>query len=508
MEYLKTMFAGVELGTLTAFIGYLILMVIIGAFFCKKSDTISNYLLGGRGIGSWVTALSAQASDMSGWLLMGLPGAIYLGGMGDAWVAIGLAIGTFLNWIIVAPRLRVYTEKTEALTLSTYFANRFEDPTGMLRVVSSMIILLFFTIYAASGLVAAGKLFESMLHIPYIPSVLIGAAVVLAYTLMGGYLAVCWTDLIQGAVMFCAIIIVPAVAFYAGGGIEPIVNACAGKGLSLLPGEGSKLTWIAIISCAVWGLGYFGQPHILSRFMSIKSVKLLPKTTTIAMVWVIISLAGAVCVALTAMPVYRALPSADAEKIFIKLISDFFNPWIGGVLLSAIMAAIMSTIDSQLLVTTSALTEDFYRRVIRRNASMKESLWVSRAFVVVITIVATIFALFPSDTIFNIVKFAWGGFGAAFGPVVIMSLYSKRTTWQSALAGMIAGTIVMLVWYFLGLNRYMYEILPGFVVNFMVIFAVNFFVKQKNEAILNSFAEMKNEINSKEPEKSKEPAEA
>jgi len=491
MEWFNTMFAGVVPGTLAAFAAYLVLMVVVGALFCKKADTISGYLLGGRGVGSWVTALSAQASDMSGWLLMGLPGAIYLGGMGDAWVAIGLALGTLLNWLIVGPRLRVYTEKTDALTLSTYFSKRFKDPTGLLRVVSAFIILLFFTIYAASGMVAAGKLFESMLKIPYTTSVIIGAVVVLAYTLMGGYLAVCWTDLIQGTLMFIAIIAVPIVALHAGGGIDPIVNACASKGLSLFPGEGSKLTWLSIISCAVWGLGYFGQPHILSRFMSIKSVKLFPRTTTIAMIWVIISLAGAVAVALTAMPLYTGLPAGEAEKIFIKLISDYFNPWLGGVLLAAIMAAIMSTIDSQLLVTTSALTEDFYRRVIRRNASVKEALWVSRGFVVVIALVATGFALFPSDTIFNIVKFAWGGFGAAFGPVVIMSLYSKRTTWISALAGMVAGTVVMLVWYFLGLNRYMYEILPGFIVNFVVIFVVNLFVKQEDEDILKSFDDVK-----------------
>ena len=492
MEWLKTVFAGVQPGTLTAFVGYLILMVIIGALSCKKTETLSGYLLGGRGIGSWVTALSAQASDMSGWLLMGLPGAIFLGGMGDAWVAIGLAIGTLLNWLLVAPRLRVYTEKTDALTLSTYFAKRFKDPTGALRVISALIILLFFTIYAASGLVAAGKLFNSMLNMNYKVAVVVGAVVVLAYTLLGGYLAVCWTDLVQGTLMFIAIIVVPLVALNGtGGGINSVVEACSAKGLHLFPGEGSSLTWLGIVSCAVWGLGYFGQPHILSRFMSIKDVKLFPRTTTIAMVWVVISLFGAVAVALTAMPIYQGLPKDESETIFIKLISDFFNPWIGGVLLAAIMAAIMSTIDSQLLVTTSALTEDFYRRVVRRDATIKESVWVSRGFVVVITIAAAFMALFPSDNIFNIVKFAWGGFGAAFGPVVIMSLYSKNTTWKSALAGMLAGTAVMLVWYFLGLNKYMYEILPGFIANFVVILIVNAIVKQDDQEIIKGFEEVK-----------------
>ncbi|MBE6359437.1 MAG: sodium/proline symporter PutP [Lentisphaerae bacterium] len=485
MEWLIS--KGVVPGTVFAFGGYLILMVIVGAICCKKNGTLGDYLLGGRGVGSWVTALSAQASDMSGWLIMGLPGAIYLGGMGDAWVAIGLAIGTLFNWLLVAPRLRTYTAKTDSLTLSSFFAERFRDPTGMLRVVSALIILLFFTIYAASGLVASGKLFNSMLKIDYKTAVLIGAVVVIAYTLMGGYLAVCWTDLIQGTLMFVAIIAVPIIALIGGGGTDMVIEACSKKGLSLFPGEGNGLTWLSVISCAVWGLGYFGQPHILSRFMSIKSVKLLPKTTAIAMIWVVISLLGAVAIALTAMSIYNDLPNSEAENIFIYLIRDFFNPWIGGVLLAAIMAAIMSTIDSQLLVTTSALTEDFYLRVVRRHASVRESVWVSRGFVLIVTIVATLIALFPNDTIFNIVKFAWGGFGAAFGPVVLMALYSKRTTWQAALAGMVTGTVVMLAWYFLGWNAYMYEILPGFIANFIVILGVNCFVKQQDDEIKEEF---------------------
>jgi len=254
------------------------------------------------------------------------------------------------------------------------------------------------------------------------------------------------------------------------------------------------LTWLSIISCAVWGLGYFGQPHILSRFMSIKSVKLLPKTTSIAMTWVIISLTCAVAIALTAMPIYKNLDSSQAENIFIYMIRDLFNPWIGGVMLAAIMAAIMSTIDSQLLVTTSALTEDFYRRIIRRNAGTNEAVWVSRCFVIIITIIATLIALFPNDTIFNIVKFAWGGFGAAFGPVVLVALYSKRTTWHSALAGMITGTVVMITWYLLGLNKYMYEILPGFVANFIAIFITNLICRKTDETLSGDFEAYRKEL--------------
>lgn len=492
MEYLKN--NGIEPGIVFAFGGYLLMMIIIGAVCSKKSGSIGDYLLGGRGVGSWVTAMSAQASDMSGWLLMGLPGAIYLGGMGEAWVAIGLAIGTLLNWLIVAPRLRIYTAKTDSLTLSTFFAERFRDPTGLLRIVSAFIILLFFTIYAASGMQAMGHLFNSMLGMNYQMAVLIGALVVLLYTLMGGYLAVCWTDLVQGILMFCAIIAVPIITLSAAGGMNNVINACAVKELHIFPGEGSSLTWLGIISCAVWGLGYFGQPHILSRFMSIKSVKLLPKTTTIAMIWVVISLFGAVAVALTAMPVLPDLTDKNAEKVFIYLIQMLFNPWIGGVLLAAIMAAIMSTIDSQLLVTTSALTEDFYLRVVHRAASVRESVWVSRGFVLLITIIAALIALFPNDSIFNVVKFAWGGFGAAFGPVVLMALYSKKTTWQAALAGMICGTAVALAWRLLGWGAVMYEILPGFVVNFAVMIVINLISGQKNPEIIQEFDECEAEL--------------
>ena len=483
--------------TLITFGLYLLAMIGVGALFCRKNESIGEYLLGGRGIGSWVTALSAQASDMSGWLLMGLPGAIYLGGMGDVWVAIGLWAGTWLNWAFVAPRLRVYTEKTSALTISTFFAERFKDPTGLLRLVSALIILLFFTIYAASGLMASGKLFDSMFKIDYKTAVLIGAAVIVLYTMMGGYLAVCWTDLIQGALMFCAIIAVPLIAIFRNGGIDPVLQTFANEKLSLLPSATNDLTLITIISCAVWGLGYFGQPHILSRFMSIRSIKILPRTTAIAMSWVTISLLFAVVVGFVGKAIYPGLTDGNQEKIFIYMIQGNFAPWLGGIMLAAIMAAIMSTIDSQLLVSSSALTEDFYRRVVRRTASAKEAVFVSRAFVLFITVIATVIALFPSDTIFNVVKFAWGGFGAAFGPVVLMALYSKKTTWLSALLGMIAGSVIMITWYMLGLNKYMYEILPGFIANFIVIFLVNIFYSQKDSEIINQFEESLKEVRRK-----------
>lgn len=473
---------------------YLVFMIAVGVYFFFKSQSVSDYLLGGRGIGSWVTALSAQASDMSGWLLMGLPGAIYLAGIGEVWIAIGLGLGTLLNWLIVAPRLRVYTEKTNSMTLAAFFSKRFKDPTGCLRVFSAIITLFFFTIYAASGLNATGNLFEEMFHIPYSYAVIIGAAVLLIYTFLGGYLAVCWTDLFQGFLMFFALIAIPFFAYKYAGGAEAITTAMQNKGLtnSLIPQADNTILAVAgIFSAAAWGFGYFGQPHILVRFMSIKSVKLLPKTITIAMIWVIFSLAAAVFIGFVAMPLFPGLDKQSCEKVFIYMVrnKEIFNPWLGGIMLAAILAAIMSTIDSQLLVSSTTLTEDFYK-FLHVDASQKVLMQMSRMFVVLITAVACGLALMRTETIFSLVKFAWGGFGAAFGPVVLMSLYSRKTSWQSAFAGMILGTATMLGWYVLGFGKYMYEIVPGFLCGLVTIAVMNKFFPQKDQKIIDEFDEV------------------
>lgn len=529
--------------TYVMFAFYLLVMLGIGFIFVKKIRSTSEYFLGGRGVGAWVTAMSAEASDMSGWLLMGLPGAIFLAGIGKGWVAIGLAIGTILNWIFVAPRLRIYTEKTKSLTLPGFFSERFRE-TKQLRMLSAVVILFFFTVYASSGLIAAGKLFEEMFKIPYEWAILIGTATILIYTILGGYLAVCWTDLIQGILMFGALIIVPILAYMnlpadASETIYATVKNQTGESVSpmLLFPDGFGIMAIAgIISSAVWGLGYCGQPHILTRFMSIKDHKLLPRSTWIASVWVLVSLVAAAVIALLARAYYlkeitvklaektetqliakaaaagktlseKELDSAvdqvvktASEKVFIDLILDLVNPWIGGILLAAILAAIMSTIDSQLLVSSSALTEDFYTKVLRKNASTKEQVWVSRGGVLAITLIAMglAFALEErSKTIFSVVEFAWGGFGAAFGPVIIMALYSRKTTWKSALCGMLAGFVIALVWRFAGFGTYMYEILPGFIAGLVVIIIMNQIFPQKDEEILREYDEMVAEVKAK-----------
>ena len=476
----------ITLPTMTTFIVYFIILLGIGLYFYRKTENLEDYLLGGRGLGVWVTAFSAQASDMSGWLLMGLPGAVYLSGMPASWIAIGLFIGTVLNWKYVSRRLRIFTQKCDALTLPSFFESRFNDPTGLLRILSALITLIFFTIYASSGLVAAGKLFESMFHINYQLAVFAGGAVIVAYTFMGGFLAVSWSDLLQGILMVVAIVIVPAMAYNAVGGMDVILDSIRSNSRPLaLFGKGTTI--VAVISTMAWGLGYFGQPHILARFMGIKSADSLPRSMGIAIVWVFISLSGALVVGLIAIAMFQGLSGGDEEKVFIYMIGKTFHPWMGGVMLAAVLSAIMSTIDSQLLVSSSVLTEDFYQKVIKKEASQKELVFMGRLCVIIISAIAMLMALNPDNTVLGLVSYAWGGFGAAFGPLVLFSLFSRKTTWQSALAGMITGTVILVGWKQAGLGSVMYEIVPGFVANILVMIVVNRFIKQEDESVLESF---------------------
>jgi len=482
--------------TLITFGVYLLALLAIGLYFYRRSVSIEDYLLGGRGMGAWVTALSAQASDMSGWLLMGLPGAVYLYGIGKIWIAVGLFIGTTLNWLFISARLRIYTQKTQSITLPSFFEDRFADPTGLIRIIAAIIVLLFFTIYASSGLVATGKLFESILNVRYETAVIVGGGIIIAYTCLGGFLAVCWTDLFQGALMLVALVLVPVIAFFKVGGVASIADAMQAKQIStsILPAKGMAAP-IAVISAMAWGLGYFGQPHILTRFMSAKSLRKLRESTVIAIVWVFISLTGAVIIGLIAIAMFDDI--ADEETVFIFMIGEVMHPWIAGVMLAAILSAIMSTIDSQLLVCSSALTEDFYKKILNRRATEKQTMVVGRLCVVGISILALILALRPNDTILNIVAYSWGGFGAAFGPLILFALFSRTTTWRAALAGMLAGTIVLVLWKQIGLGDHIYEIVPGFAANCITILAVNRFIKQDNPVVLQQFDEVRREVGSR-----------
>ncbi len=480
---------------LATFVVYFVFLLTIGWFFYNRTRNLEDYLIGGRRLGRWVTALSAQASDMSGWLLMGLPGAVLLFGTNQTWIAIGLFIGTVVNWLLVAPRLRLYTEKVGAITLPSFFERRFNDPSGMLRIISAVINLFFFTVYAASGLVASGRLFEAMFGVPYAMAVIIGALVIVIYTFLGGFLAVSWTDFVQGLLMLFAVVTVPLVAYFIAGGAQGIGTAMDAKEISRSIIPAGSLPIIGIISTMAWGLGYFGQPHILTRFMGIKDVKQLPSSAAIAIVWVFFALGFAILIGLVGIPLFPQLAGPAAETVFIKMVRTVFSPWLGGIFLAAILSAIMSTIDSQLLVSSSALTEDLYTHVSGgKKASQGRLVWIGRGSVVATALVALFFALNPESTVLGLVSYAWGGFGAAFGPVIIMALFSRRTTWQSALAGMLTGTIVLVVWERLGLSSTMYEIVPGFIANFLVIFVTNALLAQRQEEILQSYDEVVAEL--------------
>lgn len=446
---------------------YILGMVLIGFIAYRSTKNFDDYILGGRSLGSLVTALSAGASDMSGWLLMGLPGAIFLSGISESWIAIGLTIGAYLNWKIVAGRLRVQTEHHDnALTLPDYFSSRFEDKSKMLRVISALVILVFFTIYCASGVVAGARLFESTFGMSYETALWAGAAATIVYTFVGGFLAVSWTDTVQAGLMFFALILTPVIVILAVGGLGDsleVIRAKSVENLDML----KNLNVIAIVSLLGWGLGYFGQPHILARFMAADSHRSIRTARRIGMTWMILCLAGAVAVGFFGIAYFQNHPdqasgvSENGERIFIELTRILFNPWIAGILLSAILAAVMSTLSCQLLVCSSALTEDLYKNFLRKNATQRELVWVGRLMVLLVAVIAIALASDPNNRVLGLVSYAWAGFGAAFGPVVLLSLIWKRMTRNGALAGMIVGAATVLIW-----KQYawfgLYEIIPGF----------------------------------------------
>jgi len=454
----------------SAFAVYLALMLGIGVAAWRRTADLSDYILGGRSLGRWVAALSAGASDMSGWLLLGLPGAAYLGGLDAVWIALGLLVGTWLNWRVVAARLRRFTHAAgDALTLPDYLENRFDDRSRTLRIVAAALILLFFLIYTSSGLVAGGKLFEEVFGLPYHLAVAAGIGTIIVYTFLGGFLAVSWTDLVQGLLMALALIVVPAAAVAAAGGPENTAAAIARINPALLDPfndrDGGPLGVLSIVSLLGWGLGYFGQPHILARFMAIRDPAEVPAARRIAVTWVAIGLTGAIGSGLAGLALLEA-PLADPEKVFMVLIAQLLHPVPAGICLAAILAAIMSTADSQLLVSSSALTEDFYKGLLRPHASQRELVWVGRLAVMTIAAIAGSVAMDPDSRVLDLVAYAWAGFGAAFGPVIVLSLLWPRMTRGGALAGMLVGGATVIVWKQLEGGLFdLYEIVPGVVLS-------------------------------------------
>jgi len=475
---------------------YLIVVLAVGFIAYFSTRNFDDYILGGRSLGSFVTALSAGASDMSGWLLMGLPGAIYLAGLSEAWIAIGLTVGAYFNWLLVSGRLRMHTEyNNNALTLPEYFHHRFGAGNVIIKIAAAAIILFFFTIYCASGIVAGARLFESLFHVDYVTAMWLGAGATIVYTFIGGFLAVSWTDTIQASLMFFALILTPIMVLLGMGDLSAVTAtidqaaATAGKNYSSLI---SGTSFIAIVSAAAWGLGYFGQPHILARFMAADSVKSLKSARRIGMTWMILCLAGAVAVGYFGIAWFQLHPeqagevNKNSERIFIELAQILFNPWIAGVILSAILAAVMSTLSCQLLVCSSAITEDFYKGFIRPHASQKELVWTGRVMVLMIALLAIWIASDPESRVLGLVSYAWAGFGAAFGPVIILSVFWRRMNAAGALSGMVAGALVVVLW-----KQYsgsaLYEIVPGFIAGIIVIVAVSLLTKAPSQAVVDNF---------------------
>lgn len=471
---------------------YFALMLGIGVYAWRKSTSNSEeYVLGGRNLSPAVAALSAGASDMSGWLLMGLPGALYATGLVEAWIGIGLFIGAFLNWIIVAPRLREQTERYDnSLTIPAFLANRFPSKATLLRVVSAVIIVLFFIVYTASGLVAGGKLFASAFNGSYSTGIWLTLGVVLAYTVVGGFLAVSLTDFVQGIIMMLALVIMPLVVLYGpgGGGIDQARETLSQLGpdyFSLTTG----LTLFGFLSAVAWGLGYFGQPHIIVRFMAVRSVEAVPTARNIGMSWMLISLLGAIGIGVfgRAYVLRNGIEIDDPETIFIVLANLLFHPLMTGFLYAALLAAIMSTISSQLLVASSSLTEDFYHLFLNREASDTTLVTVGRAAVLVVGIIAAFIAQNPDSNVLGLVSNAWAGFGAAFGPLIILSLTWSRMTGAGAVAGLIVGAVTVILWIALGLNSSilggpgLYEIIPGFILSMIAIVVVSNMTYTGNE---------------------------
>lgn len=486
-----------ETGALISLALYFALMLGIGVYAWRKSTSdVSGYMLGGRQLGPAVTALSAGAADMSGWLMLGLPGAMFLTGLSAAWIGVGLIIGAWLNYLIVAPRLRVYTEvANDAITIPDYLGERFADRSHLLRVIASLVIVIFFTLYTASGMVAGGKLFDSAFGFDYALGLWVTAGVVLAYTMIGGFLAVSLTDFVQGCIMFLALIVVPLVAMGQVGGAgetADLVRSVDPARFDLLAGT----TAVGIVSALAWGLGYFGQPHIIVRFMAIRSVRDLPVARRIGMSWMIVSLIGALATGITglAWATANGLTVSDPETIFILLSDILFHPLVTGFLLAAILAAIMSTISSQLLVASSSLTEDFYRLFLRRSAPQKELVLIGRLAVLAVALAAIGLAYSPDNNVLGLVANAWAGFGAAFGPLVILSLTWKRMTRNGALAGMIVGAAVVLFWIFApvlpsgaALTTVIYEMVPGFLLSALAIVVVSLLGKAPSGEVTGVF---------------------
>lgn len=495
------------IAVLIAFALYLCIMIGIGIWSMKKTSSTEDYFLGGRGLSGWVAALSAQASDMSGWLLMGLPGSIYAFGTGQSWIAIGLFIGTVCNWLLISKRLRRYTIiANNSMTLPEFFENRYRDKKKIILTISSIVIVIFFLVYTASALASGGKLFHAVFGIDYHIALAIGAVVILVYTFLGGFLAVCTTDFIQGMLMLVGLMIVPIFAYsFLDGSFKDQILASGVAGgydsyMSLFENGGKPYRFIDILSQLAWGLGYCGMPHILVRFMAIKNEKELKKSSAVAIIWCFLSLVAACVIGVLGRAYFADNILEDSENVFIQMINSVFNsklaiPFIGGIFICGILAAIMSTADSQLLVCASSVSKDIYKNIVKPDADDKKLLLVSRVTVIIVSVLAFIIAWNPDSSIMGLVSDAWAGLGSAFGPLVVASLFWKRANLNGAVAGIISGGLTVIIWDYIpiinGQTIYaatgIYSLLVGFFISLLFIIVLSLCTKAPEQEIIDEF---------------------
>ncbi len=484
-----------------AFILYIFVIFSLVFFAYKKTNNLSDYILGGRSSSSLLTALGAGASDMSSWLLLALPAVVLLNGLNQIWMPLSLFIGQYLNWTFIAKRLRIYTEIAQnSITIPAYFENRFHDKSHILRLLTAIVILIFFTIYTASGLISGCLLLQTIFGISYEMSLLITGLVVVSYTSIGGFLAVSWIDLFQGLLMLIALLVVPYIAVVSLGGFENSVSLVADKSFLGYLNPLHNVSIIGIISLFSWGLGYFGQPHILVRFMGMQHHQLAKQSRSICMIWMAFSLLGSIFVGLLGMVVFYDTPLANAESVFIKLSTDLMPPLMTGIMLAAVLSATMSTASAQLLASSSAIIEDIYCRWISKKSSPRSLLWFGKISVLIISLIACLLASRPDSSVLSLVSYAWAGLGSSFGPVILVSLFWKRMTLKGAIFGMLTGSFIVIIWPFLKEVHnifQIYELLPAFLSNIMVIYLASLLSKTPSSEICIEFDQMKSILKEK-----------
>lgn len=477
--------------TLIVFVLYFAILFVIGYLAYRRTSDVEDYILGGRQLGPFIGGISTGASDMSGWLLLGLPGTVYLSGLSEIWIAVGLAIGAYINWQYVGKRIRVYTQvANNSLTLPDFLENRFRDHSKSLRIVASLFILIFFAFYISSGLVGGAILFESTFGISYTKALIVGSAVIIIYTMIGGFFAVAWTDFFQGVLMFLALVTIPIVALFNLGNWDDVINQIGNVSVEHLD-VFAGTTALGIISLLAWGLGYFGQPHVIVRFMAMTSSRDIAIGRSIYTIWNVAALFGAIFTGFFGIAYFVGKPLDNPETVFIVFAQTLFNPWVTGLLLVAVLSAIMSTISSQLIIAASALSEDLYKGLIRKWASQKELMWVARLAVLAISIFATVLALNPESSVLSLVGYAWAGFGAVFGPAILLALFWRKTTKNGVLTGMIVGGVTVIVWSELTKSGiipfYLYEIIPGFLASLFAIIIVSLMKNTVTSEMIEEF---------------------